>query len=73
MTERENKIAEFDTCLRKKDESTILMENEMRQRVQGNDDDEINYFQEIYFISIYKFNFKTFSLSMEKPKKKRVL
>lgn len=35
LAERDNKIAEFDVQLRKKDERCAIMETELRQRVQG--------------------------------------
>lgn len=35
LVERDNKIAEFDVHLRKKDERCAIMETELRQRVQG--------------------------------------
>lgn len=35
LAEFDSKIVEMEVRLRKKDESCMLMENEMRQRVQG--------------------------------------
>lgn len=35
LVDRDNKIAEFDVHLRKKDERCAIMETELRQRVQG--------------------------------------
>lgn len=35
LSEHDNKIAEFDVHLRKKEERCAILENELRQRVQG--------------------------------------
>lgn len=35
LSERDNKVAEFDVHLRKKDERCAIVESELRQRVQG--------------------------------------
>lgn len=35
LKEYDSKIAEYDSCLRKKEESYKNLENDLRQRVQG--------------------------------------
>lgn len=59
LAERDSKIAEFDVHLRKKDERFAIMENELRQRVQG---EQLNSFfhSTVYAASSENKNNKNF-------------